>query len=112
VVAYANEAKISLLGVPPSLIEIHGAVSAEVAEAMASGIRSRAGSSLGVGITGIAGPDGGTEDKPVGLVFIGLATEEGTTSRRYLFPGDRQLIRELSVQAALDLVRRKCPRRG
>jgi nicotinamide-nucleotide amidase len=109
VVAYANEAKISLLGVPPSLIETHGAVSAEVAEAMASGIRSRAGSSLGVGITGIAGPDGGTEDKPVGLVFIGLATEEGTTSRRYHFPGDRQLIRELSVQAALDLVRRKCP---
>ena len=108
VVAYANEAKTGLLGVPPSMIEAHGAVSAEVAEAMASGIRTRAGASLGVGITGIAGPDGGTEEKPVGLVFIGLAHQGGTSSRRFLFPGDRQLIRELSVQAALDLIRRRC----
>jgi nicotinamide-nucleotide amidase len=87
-------------------------VSAEVAEAMASGIRTRAGTSLGVGITGIAGPDGGTEEKPVGLVFIGIDNQGATSSRRFLFPGDRQLIRELSVQAALDLVRRRCKKAG
>ncbi len=107
VVAYSNEAKVNLLGVPSKLLQEHGAVSPEVAEAMAIGIRRRARSTIGVGITGIAGPDGGSETKPVGLVYIGLADEVQSFSRKFLFPGDRQLIRNLSVKAALDLVRRR-----
>lgn len=112
VVAYANEAKADLLGVPHKLIEEHGAVSAEVAEAMAIGIRRRAQANIGISITGIAGPDGGTEEKPVGLVFIGIADEDEASARKFLFPGDRQLIRELSVKAALDLVRRRVVRQN
>ncbi|HZS09272.1 MAG TPA: competence/damage-inducible protein A [Blastocatellia bacterium] len=107
VVSYANEAKVDLLGVPHKLIEEHGAVSAEVAEAMALGIRHRAHSTIGVGITGIAGPGGGTEEKPVGLVFIGIADEVQSSARKFLMPGDRHLIRELSVKAALDMIRRR-----
>jgi nicotinamide-nucleotide amidase len=107
VVAYANEAKVSLLNVPSKLLQEHGAVSAEVAEAMAIGIRRRARATIGVGITGIAGPEGGTEAKPTGLVYIGLADDVQSLSRRFLFPGDRQLVRHLAVQAALDLVRRR-----
>lgn len=107
VVAYSNEAKIRILGVDKDLIFNHGAVSGEVAEAMADGVRKLAGSSFGVGITGIAGPGGGTEEKPVGLVYIGLSEEAGTASRKYLFPGDRYLIRHFSVNAALDMVRRR-----
>jgi nicotinamide-nucleotide amidase len=106
VVSYANEAKIDLLGVSREVIERHGAVSAEVAEAMAAGIRGRAASTFGVGITGIAGPGGGSEAKPVGLVFVGIADEKKCASRRFLFPGDRYLIRHLAVQAALDQIRR------
>jgi len=107
VVTYSNEAKIRILGVDRHLIRDHGAVSSEVAEAMADGVRRLAGTSFGVGITGVAGPGGGTEDKPVGLVYIGLAEDAGTSSRRYLFPGDRYLIRNFSVNAALDMVRRR-----
>jgi len=107
VVAYSNEAKIRILGVDEDLIVAHGAVSSEVAEAMADGIRRLAGSTFGVAVTGIAGPGGGTEEKPVGLVYIGLSEEAGTTSRKYLFPGDRYLIRNFSVNAALDMVRRR-----
>jgi nicotinamide-nucleotide amidase len=106
VVAYANEAKIDLLGVPVELIVARGAVSAEVAEAMAEGIRRRAGATLGLSVTGIAGPGGGTAEKPVGLVYIGLASEAGVESRRLLFPGDRYLIRQFSINAALSMVRR------
>ncbi|MFN0124829.1 MAG: competence/damage-inducible protein A [Blastocatellia bacterium] len=107
VVSYANTTKTELLNVPSVLLEKHGAVSAEVAEAMAIGIRRRARSGIGVGITGIAGPAGGTEEKPVGLVFIGLSDDEQSMARQFLFPGDRQLIRELSVKAALDMIRRR-----
>jgi nicotinamide-nucleotide amidase len=107
VVAYANAAKNELLGVPRALIEEHGAVSEPVAEAMARGIRERAGTTLGVGITGIAGPGGGSEEKPVGLVFIALADADECKVRRFIFPGDRQFIRTLAVNAALDLVRRR-----
>lgn len=107
VVAYSNEAKVNLLGVPNKLLQEHGAVSAEVAEAMAIGIRRRAHSTVGIGITGIAGPDGGSETKPVGLVYIGLADEVQSSSRKFTFPGDRQLIRNLSVRAALDMIRRR-----
>lgn len=107
VVAYANAAKIDLLGVSHDLIEEHGAVSEPVAEALARGIRERAGTTLGVGVTGIAGPGGGSEEKPVGLVFIALAAADECKVRRFIFPGDRQFIRMLAVNAALDLVRRR-----
>lgn len=107
VVAYANEAKIRTLNVPPTLIEKHGAVSAEVAEAMAKGVRERAETDFGISVTGIAGPDGGTDEKPVGLVFIGYADENETKTIKLNLPGDRYLIRWRSSQAALDLLRRK-----
>jgi nicotinamide-nucleotide amidase len=111
VIAYANEAKAELLGVPHKLIEEHGAVSAEVAEAMAIGIRRRAHANIGIGVTGIAGPGGGSEEKPVGLVYIGIADEAESSARRFLFPGDRHLIRELAVKAALDMIRRRISRK-
>jgi nicotinamide-nucleotide amidase len=107
VVSYSNEAKIDLLGVRKKLIETHGAVSDQVAGAMAAGIRKRAGSTLGIGVTGVAGPGGGSAEKPVGLVYIALADGSQTTTRRFIFPGDRQFIRMLSVNAALDMVRRR-----
>jgi nicotinamide-nucleotide amidase len=107
VVSYSNEAKVDLLGVPKELIEAHGAVSEEVAVAMAEGIRKRAGSTFGIGVTGIAGPGGGSEEKPVGLVYIALADNSQTTTRKFIFPGDRQFIRTLSVNAALDMLRRR-----
>ncbi len=107
VVSYSNEAKTALIGVSKKLIKEHGAVSEEVAKAMAAGIRKRAGSTFGVGITGIAGPGGGSEEKPVVLVYIALADDEQATVRKFVFPGDRQFIRTLSVNAALDMVRRR-----
>jgi competence/damage-inducible protein CinA-like protein len=107
VVAYANDAKTRTLGVEPILLLEHGAVSAPVAEAMAEGIRKRAGTDFGLSITGVAGPGGGTEEKPVGTVFIALADEVGTEHRRLKLPGDRQLIRWRASQAALDLLRRR-----
>jgi nicotinamide-nucleotide amidase len=107
VVSYSNEAKIDLLGVPKKLIATHGAVSEQVAGAMAAGIRKRAGSTFGVGVTGVAGPGGGSPEKPVGLVYIALADGSQITTRKFIFPGDRQFIRTLSVNAALDMVRRR-----
>ena len=107
VIAYANEAKIKNLAVPPELIEKHGAVSAEVAEAMAKGMRERAETDYAVSITGIAGPDGGTEEKPVGTVFIGYADKSKIKSLKIALPGDRFLIRWRASQAALDYLRRK-----
>jgi len=107
VVSYSNEAKSDLLGVPKKLIKEHGAVSQQVAEAMAAGIRKRAGSTFGIGVTGIAGPGGGSEEKPVGLVYIALADDTQATARKLIFPGDRQFIRTLSVNAALDMLRRR-----
>ena len=107
VVTYANEAKTRVLGVEPILLLEHGAVSAPVAEAMAEGIRKRAETDFALSITGIAGPDGGTEEKPVGTVFIALASEVGTEHRKFKLPGDRQLIRWRASQAALDLLRRR-----
>ena len=107
VVCYSNEMKNSLAGVPADLIETKGAVSPEVAQALAEGVRARVGATIGVGVTGIAGPGGGTPEKPVGLVHIGLAAETGSCERRFRFPGaDRERNRQLSVQAALDMVRR------
>jgi len=105
VVAYANEAKISGLGVKKKLILEHGAVSREVAEAMARGIRERSGASVGVGITGIAGPEGGTREKPVGRVYIALAHEKDCLVRKFFFPGGRRDVKIRSTQAALDMIR-------
>lgn len=107
VVAYSNESKKRTLGVEPILLLEHGAVSGEVAEAMAEGIRKRAGADFGLSVTGIAGPDGGTEEKPVGLVYIALSDEVQTEHRKLKLPGDRQLIRWRASQAALDLLRRR-----
>jgi nicotinamide-nucleotide amidase len=106
VVVYSNAAKVQLLEVPESLILAHGAVSAEVAEKMAEGVRRVSNTTLGLGITGIAGPEGGSEAKPVGTVFIALASPEGTFSQRYQFDGDRKRIKTLAAYTAIDWVRR------
>ena len=105
VVCYSNEMKTAWVDVPKELIEAKGAVSAEVAIALAEGIRRRVGSALGVGITGIAGPGGGSEEKPVGTVHIALASTSGVKERALRFPGDREMVRLQASQAALDLVR-------
>jgi nicotinamide-nucleotide amidase len=107
VVAYANEAKIRTLNVPKDLIETRGAVSAEVAEAMAKGMRERAETDFAVSVTGIAGPAGGTQEKPVGTVFIGYADDVRVKSLKIILPGDRYLIRWRASQAALDYLRRQ-----
>ena len=106
VVAYANEVKVGQLGVPEALIAEHGAVSAEVAEAMARGVRERLGVDVGVSVTGVAGPGGGTEEKPVGLVYFHAETPEGGQGGTFSFPGDRDSIRRRAVVGSLHLVRR------
>jgi nicotinamide-nucleotide amidase len=106
-VCYSNNLKSKLAGVPAQLIADHGAVSKPVAMALAEGVRRNAGASMGVGVTGVAGPGGGTPEKPVGLVFIALADERGTQVREFRFPGDRERIRHLSTQAALEMIRRR-----
>ena len=106
-IAYANEAKINNLNVSESLIEKFGAVSCEVAEQMAKGIREKAKTDFGISVTGIAGPAGGTDEKPVGLVFIGYSDANQTKSLELNLPGDRFLIRWRSSQAALDYLRRQ-----
>jgi nicotinamide-nucleotide amidase len=105
VVCYSNELKTAWAGVPAELIQSKGAVSAEVAVALAEGIRRRVGSTFGVGITGVAGPGGGSEEKPVGTVHIALAHAGGVKERAVRFPGDRESIRWQASQAALDMVR-------
>lgn len=106
VVAYNNQAKNKLLGVPMDLIEEHGAVSYEVARAMASGVRNEYQSDLGLAITGIAGPTGETQDKPIGLVYVGLSSEEKIEVTKNLFLGNRKAVKSQSSQKALDMVRR------
>jgi nicotinamide-nucleotide amidase len=105
VIAYASEVKIDLLNVPAGMLAQYGAVSEEVAAAMAEGVRAVTGAVYGLGVSGVAGPDGGSEEKPVGLVYLALAGEEGTTVERHLFPGDRQTVRAWSATAALHLLR-------
>jgi len=106
-VCYSNRAKTEMLGVPTELIARHGAVSKEVAASMACGIRERANVSVGLSVTGIAGPGGGTETKPVGLVYIGLDDGSGQPiAREFQLHGDRNVIKQRSSQAALDLLRR------
>ncbi len=107
VVSYANQAKIDLLDVPPALIDAHGAVSPEVAAAMAEGARKRLGADIGLSSTGVAGPSGGTAEKPVGLVYLGLATDRGTETRRLDIGSEqpRDIIQQRSSKSALNWVR-------
>ncbi|MGH9702101.1 MAG: competence/damage-inducible protein A [Candidatus Acidiferrales bacterium] len=106
VVSYGNDLKTAWVDVPAELIEAKGAVSSEVALAMAEGVRLRSGASLGLSITGIAGPGGGSPEKPVGTVHIGLADSTGARERRFRYPGDRDRIRQQASQSALDMIRR------
>ena len=106
-VVYSNNLKTEFAGVPADMIERHGAVSREVAAALAEGIRYRCESTLGVGITGVAGPGGGSPEKPVGLVFHAVASDTGTEIVERNFPGDRKRIRRFASTMALDMVRRK-----
>jgi len=106
-VVYSNALKTELAGVPAEMIERHGAVSREVAAALAEGIRYRCESTLGVGITGVAGPGGGSPEKPVGLVFHALASDSGTEVIQRNFPGDRKRIRRFASTMALDMIRKK-----
>lgn len=105
VISYSNDAKVRLLGVERPLLEEHGAVSPQVAEAMARGVRERLGADIGVSITGVAGPEGGTPRKPVGLVYIGLASAGRVTARENHFVGIREDVRRRSTQLALQMVR-------
>lgn len=105
IVAYSNAAKMQLLGVPDALIAAHGAVSEPVALAMAAGIRARAGVDIGVGITGIAGPGGGSEQKPVGTVCVAVDGGEPTV-RTFRFPGGREMVKQMSANWAIDMLRR------
>ena len=106
VVTYSNEAKTELLGVPTDLLKAHGAVSEPVALAMADGIRVRAGANVGIGVTGIAGPTGGTPEKPVGMVVVAVVTASERRCRTFRFFGDRAQVKFQASQSALDMVRR------
>jgi nicotinamide-nucleotide amidase len=106
-VVYSNELKTEFADVPKSLLARHGAVSREVGAAMAEGIRKRCKATFGIGITGVAGPSGGSEEKPVGLVYIALASERETQVEERKFPGDRKRVRWFASQMALDMMRRK-----
>ena len=104
-VCYSNAAKVEQLGVDGNLIDAHGAVSPEIAGAMVNGALDRSHATLAVSVTGIAGPGGGTPEKPVGLVYIGSAIKPGGVAvERHIFAGDRQTVRELTVGMALDLM--------
>lgn len=104
VVSYADEAKVELLAVPTAAIERHGAVSAQVAIAMAEGVRARLQSDYAVAVTGVAGPDGGSDAKPVGLTYVAVAGDQGHEVRRYVWDGDRATNKERSAAAALQLL--------
>ncbi|NLI15295.1 MAG: competence/damage-inducible protein A [candidate division Zixibacteria bacterium] len=106
IISYANELKINLLSVPPIAIEAHGAVSSETARFMAEGIREKCGADIGVSITGVAGPTGGTPEKPVGLVYIGLASDKNTITKEFRFKSNRATTRVRSTYAALDMIRK------
>lgn len=104
VVSYANEAKERLLGVPPDVLASHGAVSAQVARAMADGARARFGADVAGAVTGIAGPDGGSDAKPVGLTYVAVADADGVEVRRFAWTGDRAANKVSSAAALLELV--------
>ena len=106
-VTYSNKSKLADLGVAGSLLASHGAVSREVAEAMAGGVRLKANSDIGISTTGIAGPGGGSAEKPVGLVWIGYSDRSDTLALQFNFGDDRRRTKERAAQAALELVRKK-----
>jgi len=106
-ICYANEAKIDILGIDPKLIEEHGAVTEEVARTMAEGARKRARSTYALATTGIAGPDGGSVEKPVGTVYVALADENETKVKKLFFPSDRETFKQLVAQVAFEMLRRK-----
>ena len=106
VVTYSNQSKIDLAGIPPLLLEMEGAVSKEVSVGLAESIREKLDTTIGVGVTGVAGPDGGSAEKPVGTVHIAVAGPSSTDHRQFLFPGSREKVRWQSSQAALDMARR------
>src|SRR6185295_333736 len=106
-ICYTNEMKTRLLGVPEEMIERHTAVSGEVAETMARGIKERTGATIGLSVTGVAGPGGGTQAVPVGTVYIGLADDVMTSNRRLVLPGDRHLVRWRASAAAREMSRRR-----
>lgn len=112
VVTYSNAAKMRLLGVPAEVLDNYGAVSAECATAMAEGVRRASGSNLGLAVTGVAGPDGGSEEKPVGTVFIALAAPDGCRVKCFRFNGNRNEVRVLTAWTALDWLRRYLLKRG
>lgn len=101
IVTYSNEAKMKYLNVSEETLQVHGAVSEACALEMANGIKAQANSAVGVSVTGIAGPSGGTTEKPVGLVYIAVATDEKSSVFKHIFPGDRLKIRTASVEAAI-----------
>ena len=103
-VTYANEVKVALAGVPPAVLEAHGAVSAQAAVAMAEGARERLGVDVAVAVTGVAGPSGGSAAKPVGLTYVAVADAGGHDVRRYHWDGDRQANKRASAAAALELL--------
>ena len=107
VVTYSNRAKMDLLRVPEGILAQQGAVSAQTVQAMALGVRGLFHAAVGLAVSGIAGPSGGSEEKPVGTVYIGLATSRGVQTRHYLFHGSREEIKSLSAQTALDRLRRE-----
>lgn len=109
VVAYSNQAKERLLGVEGGVLSTHGAVSEPVARQMAEGARQAFGAGLGIGITGILGPSGGSAGKPAGLVYMAVATAGGTEVRRYQWSGDRLMNKRQSLEAALDLILEQIP---
>ena len=102
IIAYANEAKESLLGVPQQLMIDHGAVSAPVAAHMASAVKSAVSAQVGLGVTGVAGPGGGTADKPVGRIYLAISSPQGLFSTEFNFDGDRDAVRDQTVAGALD----------
>jgi PncC family amidohydrolase len=107
VIAYANAAKVRLLGVDRRTLAMHGAVSAHVAREMAAGARRRYGADFALSVTGVAGPTGGTARKPVGLVFVGLASASGVEARRFRFAGGRNAVRRSAATAALELLAKR-----
>ena len=104
IIAYQNRVKSNFLGVPQQTLTQHGAVSASTATAMAEGCRNRFSTDIAVSITGIAGPGGGSPEKPVGLVFLAVATDQHTSVVKHNFPGDREQVREAAISSALDLI--------
>ena len=106
VICYSNESKMELAGIPPLLLEMQGAVSEEIARGLAESVREKVAATIGVGITGVAGPTGGSAEKPVGTVHVAVASPQEVRHRLFMFPGSRDRIRWQATQAALDMVRR------